>query len=174
MNVLSFNIKGGENPTNRHVIRNLISSGKVDICMLQETKIQRMKNSVAQAFWESSEVTWSAKNNVGKSGGMILLWNSILFGSFLNFEGESFVGVQVSLKGLIIYFVNVYSSCVFQSKRKLCADLNKLKSYFLSDEWCVGGEFNTIKRASERKMPRSQIKHSEMVEFFILFRIWTW
>lgn len=47
--------------------------------MLQETKMPKMENFLAQQFWGNTEVIWSAKNAVGRLGGMLLLWNPVLF-----------------------------------------------------------------------------------------------
>lgn len=66
---------------------------------------------------------------------------------------------------MIIYFVNIYSSCAIQSKRRLWAELIKLKSFFPSSDWCVRGDFNAIKRITERKFPIFQFNQAEMQEF---------
>ncbi|XP_058768344.1 uncharacterized protein LOC131642077 [Vicia villosa] len=124
-----------------------------------------MNNSLAQSYWGNGEVMWSAKNSIGMSGGMLLLWNPAIIEAQVSFEGDGFVGIQALWRGTCIYFVNIYSACTIHSKRKLWSDLVNLKSSFPSGYWCVGGDFNAIKRSSERKGNRARFIHSEMQEF---------
>lgn len=93
------------------------------------------------------------------------MWNLVLFEAQLSFVGEGFVGIKVVWKGMIIYFVNVYSSFVFQSKRIMWVELINLKSSLPLGNWCVGGDFNAINRTSERKGLRAQFNHSKMQGF---------
>lgn len=60
MNVISLN----RNSTNRKNVCNLISSGKVDFCLIQETK-QDMYDSLVHSIWGNKDVSWSAKKSTG-------------------------------------------------------------------------------------------------------------
>lgn len=61
--------------------------------------------------------------------------------------------------------MNVYSSCVIQNKRRMWVDLIKMKSSLLLGEWCVGGDFNAIKRTYEGLGSRARFIDTEMQEF---------
>ncbi|XP_058776652.1 uncharacterized protein LOC131650972 [Vicia villosa] len=73
--------------------------------------------------------------------------------------------MQGFCKGKVIYFVNVYSSCDIVKKRQMWAELTNLKANLPIGEWCIGGDFNAIKRRSERKGLRAQYSSTKMSEF---------
>lgn len=118
-------------------IRNLLNVGKVDVWFLQETKIQCMDDLPVKTFWGRNEVMWSFKKARGRSGGFLTMWNPELCVRLASFEGEGFLGVQLHWKGLLIYFVNIYSSCFLRKNKKHWEDPLFLKSSFSQGEWCT-------------------------------------
>lgn len=63
----------------------------MDICLLQETKLQNMEDLAIYFLWGNKEVNWMTKRALGKFGGMILMWKPSLFEVFSSFIGEGFV-----------------------------------------------------------------------------------
>lgn len=126
------------------------------MCMLQETKMHSMDDFSVHSIWGQNDLMWSAKNVVGHFGGSLLMWNPSLLQAQFSFEGTGFVGIKSIWKGMVVYFVNVYSPCSIIGKRRLWSNLIKVKASLPIREWCVYGDFNAIKRRSEPNWPRSQ------------------
>lgn len=71
--------------------------------------------------------------------------------------------------------VNVYASCERVARRRLWEDLKLWKENSEIKEWCVLGDYNCVRRASERQGVHSRDnKGGEMREFLILFMKWSW
>ena len=50
LKLLSWNVRGANNPNKRNVIRNFIRSQMADLVCLQETKIQEVSPAVARSL----------------------------------------------------------------------------------------------------------------------------
>lgn len=61
MNLLSYNIRGSGISAKLNSIRSLIISEKIDICMLQETKILIGEDTLVKSLWSNKEAHWSEK-----------------------------------------------------------------------------------------------------------------
>ncbi|XP_058775028.1 uncharacterized protein LOC131649274 [Vicia villosa] len=59
------------------------------------------------------------------------------------------MGLCAEFKGQVVYFVNIYSSCLLAGKHRLWAELVDLKNKFGGGWWCVGGDFNSTREGSE-------------------------
>lgn len=85
---------GGVSALKRSRISTTIMKGKADIFLIQETKVSNMSDSVAKSFWRSPEIGFSFSNSVGRSGGLITLWNKDRVLVISSFNGEGFLGVM--------------------------------------------------------------------------------
>lgn len=74
-----------------------------------------------------------------------------MFLSNFSFLGECFIGISFVWKDIIVYLVNVYSSCHLNSKCLFWKELLECKAKFVMGELCNGGDFNSIKRVKGRK-----------------------
>ncbi|XP_058784985.1 uncharacterized protein LOC131659881 [Vicia villosa] len=86
----------------------------------------------------------------GSSGGLLSIWNSKTVSVEASFSGPGFLGTKVLWKGAIYYVVNVYSDCTLSQKRILWNRLLVLKNKYQDGEWIVAGDFNAVKKRSER------------------------
>lgn len=73
----SYNIQELKNLAKQKVIREIFFL-KIDICMLQETKLQLMDETLVKTIRGFNNVVWSAKKASRMSGGLLILWNSNL------------------------------------------------------------------------------------------------
>lgn len=108
---------------------------------------------------------WSVKWAIGRSGDLLTLWKSGSFVLISSFFGEGFLSIHVSWRGRCVYLVNVYASCLLSKKRELWNRLRLLKDSFVPGYWCTGGDFNAVKKDSERKVVSNQINMVDMEEF---------
>ncbi|XP_058776198.1 uncharacterized protein LOC131650510 [Vicia villosa] len=147
----SLNIRGGVNALKRRRISSLIVKGKADIFLVQETKISSMNDVLAHSFWNCSDLGFSYSNSVGRSGGLLTLWNKDNVEVLNSFKGDGFLGIKVRWKNKIYYVTNIYSSCDLGKKKIMWNNLLTMMERFKDGEWVMGGDFNAIKNASERK-----------------------
>lgn len=108
---------------------------------------------------------WIAKDYFGRSGGSLILWKKYFIQPIFSFKGEGFVDINFNYKGMHIYLVNVNSSCLILKKRRFWRKLVELKSSWPVGEWCVVGDFNTIKKDMERNRTTGLFNRGEAFEF---------
>lgn len=133
----SFNIRGGGNKAKRKRIGQIVSKGKPNVFLLQESKLDFVNAEIIKGLWPNEEVGWSFLSSSRAFGWLITMWkiDSVEFVS--SFRGEGFLGIKILHKGLYIYIFNVYYPCDTQLKRKLWQDLIHWKNKFSDGEWCL-------------------------------------
>ena len=73
--ILSWNVRGVNDPSRRKIIRNFIRYQRLALVCLQETKIQEMSVTVARSLGVGRRYDWRALNAEGSAGGVLLLWD---------------------------------------------------------------------------------------------------
>jgi len=72
----------------RDSIRNRLINNNVGICFLLETKKNNYCDSFIRNLWNIAAVKWAFLESIGKSGGIIAMWeNSIFEVNFVEFGG---------------------------------------------------------------------------------------
>ncbi len=117
LKLLSWNVRGLNDPKKREVLKNWLRKWKVDVVCLQETKLDRVDWRIIQSIWGNRFVGWAAPNAVNTVGGILLLWDKRVLemtdsrvGSFL---------VSCCWKGLLDGFEWVGSGVWPESRRSL-------------------------------------------------------
>ena len=67
--IMSWNVRGVNDPDRRKIIRNFMKYQRVDLVCLQETKIQDMTVAVAHSLGVGRISDWRALNAEGSAGG---------------------------------------------------------------------------------------------------------
>lgn len=112
----SFNIRGGGNALKRRRLKSLISKGKEDVFMFQETKISILQDFVAKSFWNNEGIGYSFSNSSGLSRGLLTMWKDEEMEFIFNFKGEGYLGIKFFKENKLYYLVNIYSSCYLNKK----------------------------------------------------------
>ena len=73
--IMTWNVRGVNDPNRRKTIKNFIRYQRVDLVCLQETKIQEMTTSVARSLGVGRLSDWRALNAEGSAGGILLFWD---------------------------------------------------------------------------------------------------
>ena len=76
LKLLSWNVRGANNPNKRNIIRNFIRSQRVDLVCLQETKIQEMSSVVVRSLGAGRMAEWRTVEAEGSAGGILVFWNT--------------------------------------------------------------------------------------------------
>ena len=80
VNIMSWNVRGVNDPDRWKIIRNFIRYQRVDLVCLQETKIQEMTAAVAGSLGVGRLSDWRALNAEGSAGGILLFWDKKNYG----------------------------------------------------------------------------------------------
>ena len=74
--ILSWNVRGVNDPEKRKVIKNFLRSYKADVVCLQETKIQEMSIDLVRSLGVGRQLNWKAMNAEGSAGGILVFWDN--------------------------------------------------------------------------------------------------
>ena len=74
--ILSWNVRGLNDSNKRKLIKALISSQKVDLVCLQETKMTEMSLGVVRSLGVGRFLEWGVLNARGAAGGVVVFWDS--------------------------------------------------------------------------------------------------
>ena len=74
--ILSWNVRGVNDPDKRKVIKNFLRSHRADLVCLQETKVQEMTIDLVRRLGVGRCLNWKALNAEGSVGGILLLWDN--------------------------------------------------------------------------------------------------
>lgn len=73
MNIWTFNFRGYEDSFKRRRLSQIITKGKVDMCFIQESKVQQMEDGLVSSMWGSKECELSAKASKGIFRGILTI-----------------------------------------------------------------------------------------------------
>ena len=74
MITVTLNVRGLSRPEKRTTVRRLVKKHKVDVLLLQETKVALKILSIIRDIWGNSGCAWDWVPSVGASGGLITIW----------------------------------------------------------------------------------------------------
>ena len=58
MNICTFNIRGGKTSIKRKRMGQILSKARAGLCFLQETKLKKMEEGLANMIWGSMDYEW--------------------------------------------------------------------------------------------------------------------
>ncbi|KAK4601973.1 hypothetical protein RGQ29_011173 [Quercus rubra] len=98
LRLLSWNVRGLNNPQKIEVCKNLLKEWKCDIVCFQETKISSINVAFVWSLWGSPFIDWAILDVVQTSGGVLLIWDKmdVIVGQF---------SINVLLRGVVDDFV---------------------------------------------------------------------
>lgn len=77
------------------------------------------------------------KLSLNTAGGLLCLWSKEYFSLNNSFQRDGYIGLEGTWKegGQSVIFVNVYSPCELELKRRLSEELKSLKENSSCDHW---------------------------------------
>ncbi|GKU93948.1 hypothetical protein SLEP1_g7497 [Rubroshorea leprosula] len=166
-------------------IREIVLKEKVDFIAIQETKLVTVDRKICRIIWGTDDFDWVAKPSVGRSGGLLCIWNAKVLKKMEVIEGNNFIGISAlwGEERISVYILNIYSPCQLMGKRILWDDLQGLINS-KKGNWCLAGDFNAVRgieeRAGETGVNREMqefdnfISNSALIDLPLLGRKYTW
>lgn len=155
MKILSWNVRGLNAPNKQRVIKRRILLVSADIIFLQETKLGSIQvvafgSGISSLFYTSSQVTVDSE---GASGGLMIILNP----SQVKVDGiasnRNWILAKVfHLQSNTTFFViNTYGPVSPLKKWLLWSSLDEVLSSLTKEQLFIGGDFNAIRRASDKR-----------------------
>ena len=73
--MISWNVRGLNDPRKRLVVKNLLREWKCDVVCLQETKIASMDRQLVCSLWSCPYVDWAVFEADRIAGGILIMWD---------------------------------------------------------------------------------------------------
>lgn len=153
MKIGSYNIRGLGSKLKKDEIFSFFSSNNLDICCVQETKVEEFTELEGRLLWKSIEdVKWSCEGSSGRSGGILTFWDDSKFrcSSHWCIGGVVVMVGRWRETGEDLCIVNVYAPCEEMDKRLLWDRLQLIVDQWSDYNLCLIGDFNAILEEGER------------------------
>ena len=151
MNFLSLNIRGAGSSTKMEWVRRLKRTHKLQFLAFQETQFTDSSCIQVRNYWDSSTYESAAVDANGRSGGLLCIWNPVLFRRKCTIRSQFFLVIVGTLQGssedLII--ANVYAPQGQSEKNMLWLNLLRLINTW-NGTWILLGDFNDVRTPEER------------------------
>ena len=149
--ILSWNVRGVNDPEKRKVIKNFIRIHRVDMICLQETKVQDMNIDIVRSLGVGRFLNRTALNAEGSAGGILLIWDKRRIRLVDSMLGNFSVSCLFRREedGFQWVFSGVYGPVDKSLRELFWEELGSIKGLW-NDPWCVGGDFNEILSPDER------------------------
>ncbi|KAL6328062.1 hypothetical protein AAG906_033333 [Vitis piasezkii] len=159
MKIISWNVRGLGSRNKRRMVKDFLRSENPDVVMIQETKKENCDRRFVGSVWTVRNKDWVALSASGASGGILIIWDSKNLRSEEVVIGSFSVSVKFPLDGCGPLWISVVYGPNSPSLRKdFWVELFDI--YGLTYPlWCVGGDFNVIRRSS-KKMGSSSLTPS--------------
>ncbi|XP_022024330.1 uncharacterized protein LOC110924645 [Helianthus annuus] len=151
MNFGTINIKGAGGIGKAARVKGLLSKFNLAFIAIQETQFRDLSLSKIRRFWDSSSFEFSKVDADGRSGGLLSLWNPLVFKKELELKSQNFLIIKGKLTGenedLVV--VNVYGSTSKANRIRMWEELLEAKNQITGD-WIMLGDFNEVRFPEDR------------------------
>ncbi|KAL6346450.1 hypothetical protein AAG906_033246 [Vitis piasezkii] len=148
--ILSWNTRGLGSRKKRRTVRRFLSTQNSDVVMLQETKREIWDRRLVSSIWKGKSLDWVALPACGASGGIVILWDSVKFNCSEKVLGSFSVTVKLnSDEEGSFWLTSVYGPNKAVWREDFWLELQDLHGLTFP-RWCVGGDFNVIRRICEK------------------------
>lgn len=149
MKIITWNVRGLSSAPKRALMKGLITSCNPDFVILTETKLEIVNRFIIKSLWSSISIAWAFCKANGSSGGIIIMWDSVVHEAVEAVEG--FFSLSINLKcsdGFIWWLTGIYGPASRRRRGDFWMELNTLKT-ICGNNWLLGGDFNVYRWANE-------------------------
>ncbi|KAL8507818.1 hypothetical protein ACS0TY_018376 [Phlomoides rotata] len=164
MKVMSFNVRGLGKRIKRNEIRSLIRSNGIEMCCIQETKMEKIDIRLGRELWGDKDCEWVYREAEGRSGGLISIWNTKVFSktSSWHVSGMLVVNGRWIDGDVDMVIINVYAPCSILEKEQLLEAIKFVVEQYDDRKICVVGDFNSIIEVNERFGRWEKVNHRDI------------
>ncbi|RVW33074.1 putative ribonuclease H protein [Vitis vinifera] len=150
MKIISWNTRGLGSKKKRRVVKDFLRSEKPDVVMFQETKKEECDRRFVGSVWTARNKDWAALPACGASGGILIIWDAKKLSREEVVLGSFSVSIKFALNGCeSLWLSAVYGPNNSALRKDFWVELSDIAG-LASPRWCVGGDFNVIRRSSEK------------------------
>ena len=135
--IISWNVRGVNDPNKRKVIKNLFRSHRANLVCLQETKVQDMNIDKMRSLGVGRCLNWKALNTEGFAVGILLLWDNSRISLVDSMVGSFSVSClfRMAEDGFQWAFSKMYGPVEKRLRESFCEELGSIKG--LWEDQCL-------------------------------------
>ncbi|KAL5726418.1 hypothetical protein ACHQM5_009463 [Ranunculus cassubicifolius] len=183
--ILSWNLRGVGSKEKKSWARKMRMKWRASMVLIQESKVEVVNEKLARQLWGGDGVGFRFASSVGRSGGMICLWDKECV-EVEDFRiGKWVCSLRCRFKGKEEWCVvsNVYGPRLEGERWELWKELEEVRGFW-DGPWCIGGDFNAVRREGERRGEvgwskemeefSEFVENNELVDLPMIGRKYTW
>ena len=183
---ISWNLRGANSASSKHLVRNLVLSLKPSILCLQETKCGSWSDRSISSLGFSANPGWIETPSQGQSGGLLTVWEE-KFLSLCSFKTASnwiLIRGVCKLDNRCLVIINVYAPQISDHKQEVWAAIQDEIASAQVPYVLLMGDFNSVRKKSERLNTafnkvdslrfNNFIENSGLYEVYIRNSTYTW
>ena len=131
-------------------LKEVICKVNPDLVVLQEVKRESIDRNFVASIWRSRFKAWVLLPSIGRSGGILIIWDVRSMKIKESLVREFFVSVLVEdeVRG-DWWFIGVCGPSKRRHRKDFWDEITGLKE-ICSVRWCAGGDFNVVRRVDEK------------------------
>lgn len=143
MKVLSWNMRGLNNPQKQYALKNCIFHNKIEVLLLQEVKMNDAPFSlITGKIWPGAEFFISDAS--GASSGLAAMWDPSEFYGSLITTSANFIFSRLSCTLDSWFLINVYVPKIRMGKLIMWNNITALLQNDHNTHWMIVGGFNSF------------------------------
>ena len=137
MKIIKWNIRGSRSADKRRSIKRLLCRVNPDLVVLQEVKRAVADRQLIGSLWKSRFKEWVLLLGIGKSGGILVIWDVRSVRVIDSLIGDFSVSVLIEDEKEKWWFTGVYGPNSHSSRGLFWDELAGLSS-ICGNKWCRG------------------------------------
>ncbi|KAK6136256.1 hypothetical protein DH2020_029987 [Rehmannia glutinosa] len=148
-------------------IRRCIAKDNVEFLCIQETKLEDVDRRTCLSIWKNEDCAWRFKKSDGASGELLCIWDKSIFSeeSYWDIEGAMGIQGKWGKEERDCEVINVYAPCNHRKRKELWTELLNRFNQDPDRRRCIVGDFNSIRKPSERKGNKNHEVDRDMAAF---------
>ncbi|KAK8675792.1 hypothetical protein V6N13_033855 [Hibiscus sabdariffa] len=123
--MLSWNVRGLGTAAKRHAVQKVIQQHRCKLALLQKMKLEVVTDVIVRRIWISDNFEYVFPATVGRSGGILVIWDKERFCLSVSSIQFRFVVVEGHWYGVCTELARVYFQHVYREANSLADALAK-------------------------------------------------